>query len=256
MQNNIIAKMLTENTGTHFLDSGGDNGRNWQRNKRVNFAKSPAATVDFKYGIEVTLDLYHWLDDRLTLSKSLDRRFRRFCAKHKGSDLATVEAWLERLTDSYGDSPTGIYGDGKPVMVNTYNGECLLSQVLQYTFFTMDHQSYVALSIHGGADVRGGYTRVRIFETGETCMFDNAHATIYCTGDDCEKSWHTGDANHWYDDGACGLGAGTQLEKFDRTSETDGEAWEQGKLHVLADRSGLCPCCGNPLKVAASPGGS
>ena len=28
-----IYKMLTENTGTHFLDSGGGNGRNWQRNQ-------------------------------------------------------------------------------------------------------------------------------------------------------------------------------------------------------------------------------
>ena len=27
-----IYNMLTENTGTHFLDSGGANGRHWQRN--------------------------------------------------------------------------------------------------------------------------------------------------------------------------------------------------------------------------------
>ena len=28
-----IYKMLTENTGTHFLDSGGASNRNWQRNQ-------------------------------------------------------------------------------------------------------------------------------------------------------------------------------------------------------------------------------
>ena len=35
--NNIIEDMihekLTENTGKHFLDSGGTNNRNWQRNQ-------------------------------------------------------------------------------------------------------------------------------------------------------------------------------------------------------------------------------
>lgn len=30
---NLICEMLTENTGKHFLDSGGANGRNWQRNQ-------------------------------------------------------------------------------------------------------------------------------------------------------------------------------------------------------------------------------
>ena len=29
----VIYNMLTENTGTHFLDSGGTNDRPWQRNK-------------------------------------------------------------------------------------------------------------------------------------------------------------------------------------------------------------------------------
>ena len=29
-----IFEMLTENTGKHFLDSGGDNGRHWQRNQK------------------------------------------------------------------------------------------------------------------------------------------------------------------------------------------------------------------------------
>ncbi len=29
----VIYEMLTESTGTNFLDSGGDNGRFWQRNQ-------------------------------------------------------------------------------------------------------------------------------------------------------------------------------------------------------------------------------
>ena len=34
MTKQIIYEMLTENTGTHFLDSGGEDGRNWQRNQK------------------------------------------------------------------------------------------------------------------------------------------------------------------------------------------------------------------------------
>ena len=30
----IIYKMLTENTGIHMCDSGGDDGRGWQRNQK------------------------------------------------------------------------------------------------------------------------------------------------------------------------------------------------------------------------------
>ena len=29
-----IYNMLTESTGTHFLDSGGGSGRHWQQNKK------------------------------------------------------------------------------------------------------------------------------------------------------------------------------------------------------------------------------
>ena len=31
--NELVYSMLTENTGTHFLDSGGADGRMWQRNE-------------------------------------------------------------------------------------------------------------------------------------------------------------------------------------------------------------------------------
>ena len=33
-----IFDMITENTGTHMLDSGGVAGRNWQRNKEKTLA--------------------------------------------------------------------------------------------------------------------------------------------------------------------------------------------------------------------------
>lgn len=41
----IIRGMLKENTGTHMLDSGGDNGRMWQRNQDKDFDKEPYSTL-------------------------------------------------------------------------------------------------------------------------------------------------------------------------------------------------------------------
>ena len=265
MLNTTIAKMLTENTGTNFLDSGGENGRNWQRNKgrtAKDFNAEPAATVDFKYGIEVTLNVYHWLADRVTLSTPMNLKFGKFCAKAANKDKGWLELtadWLDSMSSSNTgeDGPRGIYGDGSPMSINTYNGECLLSQTLQYTFFTLDHTAYVILQIHGGADVRGGYTKPRVFEVngdGES-MFDQAHANIYCTGDNCEANWYTDDGCHWYRDGSCGAGAGTQLEAYDRASEDNGDQWTEGVLFVKSDRSALCPCCGSALKASATPGG-
>ena len=58
-----IAAMLTENTGTHMLDSGGANGRAWQRNigKTVDdFRAMPSATAEIyvrEYGGETIAEI-------------------------------------------------------------------------------------------------------------------------------------------------------------------------------------------------------
>ena len=52
----VIYEMLTESTGTNFLDSGGDNGRFWQRNQLrtlEDFKKDELVEIDKKYN-EIT----------------------------------------------------------------------------------------------------------------------------------------------------------------------------------------------------------
>jgi hypothetical protein len=252
---NIIAGMLRENTGAHFLDSGSAYGRHHERNKGRRFDKEPEATLDCRYGVEVTINVYHFLKERLTLSESMDRKFRRFCNRKEHANesyFALVAMWIDTLPDA-----RGLYGEGSPMTVNTYNGEDLLSQTIQYTLFRLDFTDYVILQIHGGCDVRGGYTRPRVFEVSgdATCMFDNARASIYCTGDRdaCGAYWDTENGHSWHREGNY-VGPG-QLQDYDRTEEKKGETWEAGKLHVREDGSALCPCCGSPLKAAQFPGG-
>lgn len=155
----------------------------------------------------------------------------------------------------------GIYGEGEPLTVNTYNGENLVDQILQYTLFSNDSGEYVALQIHGGCDVRGGYTKPRVFSFGhrsELDIIDNMRATIHCTGKDRlpeaekffekiraqltlpgigedtraallelensnEHHWDTDDAYHWYFQGSCGAGAEPQLEKYEAVNLDDEE---------------------------------
>jgi len=42
----LISKMLKEPTGVSYLDSGSAYGRNWQRNKTVDFEQLDEVTVD------------------------------------------------------------------------------------------------------------------------------------------------------------------------------------------------------------------
>ena len=46
---------------------------------------------------------------------------------------------------------------------NTYNGDCDLSQTLQGATMEIEGEIYFLIQIHGGADVRGGYTDAYLF---------------------------------------------------------------------------------------------
>lgn len=206
----ILQAMLTENTGRHMLDSGGAYGRHWEKNRGKNFADQPHFEADWRWGgIEVTANVYHELVDRLEYLPEADAFFERW---GKTGDRSN-EGWFaltDRFIEEYLPFATGIYGDGKPMTVNTYNEESMLSQVLQYTFFVLDEEvmldadgevvldegSYVFLQIHGGCDVRGGYTQPRIFEVG---VYDDAEwfdigrtASVGCS--DCHAVWFIQDA--------------------------------------------------------------
>jgi hypothetical protein len=271
-----LAEMLTESTGTHFLDSGGAYGRHWQHNQAAVevsavehpaqlFEKQPDSTVDFRYGIEQTHSLYHFLADRLEYNPALDAAFEDFASNREDTYwLQDAQDFVEEHLPQCGIEVSGLYGDGAPMVINTYNGPDLLSQVIQYVFWQDENGAHVALSIHGGCDVRGGYGRPRIFDINgqhdETAILCNADGAIGCS--ECEAYWRTDDAYHYYRDGACGCGAGTELQEYDRVELDDldedispddipAQTELRGKLVIDPDGNGYCPDCGH--KLVASP---
>ena len=80
---------------------------------------------------------------------------------------------------------------------NTYNWGAAHSQVMQGNELTLEgeygEEKYLLLQIHGGADVRGGYTDARLFKLADHAEFYNV------VSEDCGFSDETGEvALSWH----------------------------------------------------------
>jgi len=249
-----VIEMLTENTGRHTLDSGGAYGRNWERNQGRVFEAEEPVFMDVRFQREgeefrpeITINLYHWLNEVLHYDAEADARWQAFAAERREDDyeIAIMESygpWLEEQGHEVG----GLYGEGEPMLINTYNGECLLSQTLQFVFLSIDNTSYVLLQVHGGCDVRGGYTDAVLFEADESVLY-YSDATIYADGAD--HYWRTDDGWYWYYEGCAGTGAEPKLESYkvshDPAHKGDGE-----HVYIPEDENeAYCPLSGLPLKA-------
>ena len=170
----LIFSMLTENTGTHFLDSGGDKGRMWQRNENkciADFENEPAELYQYdqKYNeIHRTVSVFHYLTHNLEVDEiafnfnELNTNAKDWDADCKEDDASlygvSLNAWLDLVTSNEVEVSRSW---------NTYNGDSDLSQILQGANLTINEEHYVLIQIHGGADARGGYTDAKLFKCGE-----------------------------------------------------------------------------------------
>lgn len=173
-----LARMLTENTGTHFLDSGGAYGRAWQRQQGkavTDFLNEPEISVEvFREETHddgrqtsddgyVTLSVFHYLRARLEYSHPDTLRFLANAKRwDNGHWLQDMDQWAEQEHEKEGGYDSGHWPRGG---YNSYNDENALSQEIQFETYTSKRHSgqMVILQIHGGADVRGGYTAPKIF---------------------------------------------------------------------------------------------
>jgi hypothetical protein len=175
--NEIIYEMLTESTGEHMLDSGQDDGRHWQINQKKSlkdFENEPRLILldqDSNYPYYEKSTFHHLADSCIYLP----------------NENADLVEWIEQDQYHWADNPEGRslncmhdierymllkteYGL-EPRVINTFNEECSLTQTLQFITLGDTYDSnIIALSVHNGADVRGGYTDYKIFEI-ETDLF-------------------------------------------------------------------------------------
>lgn len=273
----VLQAMLTENTGRHLLDSGGAYGRAWERNQGRDFDTEDDATLDFyvreagKYDrdrpegdltidLMVTVNVYHFLKERLEYAPEADAAFRRWC---EIEDEAPYLGGIEEYAESRHAS-----GIDNIMTVNTYNGEDSLSQVLQYTVWkdAEDDEVYIGLSIHGGADVRGGYTDVRIFTCyGEPyALMDNADWTIHCdgSGQPDQNPGQLGLDGEPVGESHCGLwwdcrGGHLDSDEHPMPEDFPVERGTEGRKGVIVadedEKIVFCPGCNGGKLVATAP---
>lgn len=192
----VLAGMMRENTGASILDSGGAYGRAWQRALKEDFGNRERGTLSGRiysgpYGkrpnvpqleLEVTIDLFSYLAEKLTYDRAMTRQFDNFAKLPENAD----EHWLGMMREF----PEWIAGKkgarlGEHTGVeNSYNHDCYLSGTIQFAFFELDGEAYCLLQIHGGCDVRGGYTAPKAFKCDDAySLFDWYRATI-------SPDWH------------------------------------------------------------------
>lgn len=202
----IIHDMMTENTGIAMMDSGGDYGRAWQQNRMIqDFRNLPAIKTEifgyYRRGElpSISKNLFHFLVDNLEYSANMTKKYKQFAklAKYNDSyDMEIIEDFANRY-QTRTNYPESVIQD------NSYNHETCLSGDIQYCIFANELDSYVILQIHGGADIRGGYTDPKVFKCSEGWDYflinqSNLNASCGCEG----LYPYSDDAGyHWYDTG-------------------------------------------------------
>ena len=274
---NVIAAMLRENTGTHILDSGGAYGRNFERNQSRDFEAEPPVTLSFSFWgeednweMDIRISTYHFLCEKVCLVPNdyqviwekfiklsdEDEHWLSLMQKFPGFFNFYMDMWYHSES---GEAPPvslayGMYDFNTEAgnTVNTYNHESLLDQVLQYTFWEdTGGCQLVLLQVHGGCDVRGGYSAPQFFRTDEYALLGDCRATILPEGWAEDENgirilWDTDDGGyHWYYDGCCGLNAGKQLETYEASRNPEDRG--KGKIYIDEEGNGYCPLSGYKL---------
>ena len=226
----ILAAMFTENTGTHFLDSGGAYGRNWERNQGKTTRDYLNAPEVINAGDYFERDSFHFLHNCLSYDAVMDAAFQAYLDKSDDHYLTDMENFPISLGVEEGNIQT----------INTYNYDNALTQTLQFTYWELGGNTYVALQVHGGCDVRGGYTRPRIF-TGDWEQFlDFSRVSVRCLECGFQVDYESGGYSVEYRE--CGDKCGEHCGNIDNHFPTDSAPFT--RPWRPADG---CPCCQSPL---------
>lgn len=201
----VLLKMLRENTGRDMCDSGDFYGRNYDRNARRDLMAEPVTTVEIEvepgrdHNVTVHASLFHWLRERVVYDSDLQRQFLAFCrrkANKESYDLENMEGFAAEKCKLI--SPNRWGEDPSYYTENSSNRDNILDQTIQWTAWPIEEPEYALLQVHGGCDIRGGYTDPKAFSLPEGDL-NITDATISCSH--CSARWQTDDSVHWYFDG-------------------------------------------------------
>lgn len=157
-----ILEQLHENTGSHFLDSGGAYGRHHERNRTKtwdDFVKEPVRLEAhvYKHGSSPELELLGyisvaaWLNANVEYCPEMQASYEAWCEAHDpDNDMYDVQR-MELFAKNFGAKSSIHY---------TYNCDNDLSQDIQFIEFTAEVDGYqvsmALIQLHQGCDARGG----------------------------------------------------------------------------------------------------
>lgn len=149
---------IRENTGEHFLDSGGAYGRHWQ-NPPVD-TEAPAVVWNPRWWDSgATIETAHFLDATMEIDEAMQDLFEHWASREENKQLSWFEAGMTFCDD--------VLRLKELARDNVYNGENDLSQVYLWAVYGHDtgedwlyrSDVVVFIHVHTGCDVRGGYGR-------------------------------------------------------------------------------------------------
>lgn len=175
----IITEMLTESTGKASGDSGDTYGRHWEENQRDGI-KTGGQPIYWgideenkSYSISSSVPIFDFLSE--TVQYTEECQMLESLLPNLDYDMVFYIEDVINNPSNY-NAKLQVFEEnnlfGSEVM-NSYNYENALSQVFQYIWFEYGCDDYIAISIHNGCDVRGGYTNIHIFKVDwaeEMCM--------------------------------------------------------------------------------------
>jgi len=175
----IIAQMK-ENTGASILDSGGAYGRNHERNRArgVKFGQGPSiddcgATIPVQDYME---HCFSRTPEAVAIERALKRRIAKAYPDEPVSLSYSEKAAIREGLEDMGCDAEGECGGWK--WWNTYNDDTDLSQTLQLVTFRRGDTYFAIVQVHGGCDVRGGYTDGKVYEVPEYYNLFDVRAEI------------------------------------------------------------------------------
>jgi hypothetical protein len=159
----VIESQLLENTGTHFLDSGGTDNRGWQKSQK-NGLNFEGLVID-KYSVSIPTEMF--MKTMLKYTKQCNSIEQAF--KVEGIDLCYSNS--QEIQEFLENNFEAAFSDYGKDWFNTYNWQNDLTRVLQGVIFEINRKYFLMVETHNGADVRGGYSDARVYEIKDLDYF-------------------------------------------------------------------------------------
>ena len=233
-----LAKMFMEGVPRSLVDSGMVYGYNYDYNRENPVWEQPESRVEFTAYDDGTLDInlqlntFKLLANQLEYDKEANRKFQKWVKKLYDAD----EWWRDHL-DEFPAVSRSDFTPERWIIDNTCNGDTLLDQQFVYSYCSKS--GYVIIELHGGCDIRWGYTNPVFFRVDFYNDFDPwKGGSIYCPK--CGSYWDYDNVRHLED-------TNTDPDMSKDLTDYPCEKGEEGKKGIVVvneKHEAFCPVCG------------